>query len=249
MPFIERIWRVNSSLALEEPLSAQEAFERLDPLLDQQGTEYTVNGEKLEYAKTNPAAQDKLATFTSGTLKVVQAGGKTRIDYEVASTALVLCFLAPLAFIAFGQFTNLINELEKPALLAELQEEKKKEEEGEGEDEEKIELHWIDQLLGAPEPKQPGEENEDEKSRDSEEGREGENEEDDVGNHSPTTAYVFAGIFFTIYLVGRVLEPYLLKRTFRAFLTRSQQAETAEKHKKMEVGAKLAPLGRGPNES
>ncbi|MEO1729817.1 MAG: hypothetical protein AAFR64_03665 [Pseudomonadota bacterium] len=247
---IDRIWRVNSSLALEESLSAQEAFDRLDPLLDQQGTDYTVDGDTLEYVKTNPAAQDKLATFTSGNLKVVQADGSTRLDYEVASTSLFLCFLAPLAFIAFGQFAYLINELEKPALLAELEEEKKKEEEeGKSEDEEVIELHWIDKLLGAPEPKQPGEEDEEEKSRDGEEGREGEDEEEDVGNHSPTTAYVFAGIFFAIYLVGRILEPYLLKRTFRAFLTRSQEYEIIKENNEMEAGAKLAPLGGGTKES
>ena len=249
VPFIDRIWRVKSSLELDETLTAQEAYARLDPLLDQQGTEYTIDGDTLEYAKTNPAAQDKLATFTSGALKVVQTQGKTRLDYEVASTALFLCFLAPLAFLAFGQFAYLINELEKPALLAELEEEKKKEEEEGKSEDEVIELHWIDQLLGAPEPKQPGEEDEDEESREGEEGREDEDEEE-VGNHSPTTAYVFAGIFFVIYLVGRILEPYLLKRTFRAFLTRSEdEAEAIQEHKEMEAGAKLAPQGGGPNES
>ncbi|MEM9311568.1 MAG: hypothetical protein AAGA34_08980 [Pseudomonadota bacterium] len=246
IPFLDRIWRVKSSLKLDETLSVPEAFERLDTLLSAQGTDYTVDGNTLTYVKTNPAAQDKLATFTGGTLTVVPEEGATRLHYDVTSTALFLCFLAPLAFLAFGQFAYLVNEIEKPGIAAELEEEKK-EEEQQAKDEQAIELHWIDKLLGAPTPKQPGEEDQEERARD---GRDGDRDEDEVeGNHSPETAYVIAGIFALIYLVGRFLEPYLLKRTFRWALTRPDEVEDLEDNKEMEADAKFAPQGGGPSQT
>lgn len=251
VPYIDRIWRVKSSLELEEPLSAYEAFDRLGSLLGTQGTEVTVEGDTLTYVKTNPAAQDKLATFTAGTLKVDGDENARTLSWDVTSTALFLCFLAPLGFIAFGQFAAFINELEKPALIAEMAE-KEKEKEKEKEEAKKIELHWIDQLLGAPEPKQPGEEDEEEAEKGrGEEGRgeEGREDEEPEGNHSPMTAYVFAGIFFAIYLVGRVLEPYLLKRTFRAALRQPDDAQLNQINEEKEAGAKLAPQGGGVHET
>ena len=215
MPYIDRIWRVQSSLDLAEPLTASEAFERLEPLLQEQGTEYAMRDDRLAYQKTNPGAQDKLATFTAGELSVASEAGVTRLTYDVTSTALFLCFLAPLAFLAFGQFAEVINELEKPGLIAEKEQKEKEEAEKGDEPDKDIELHWIDQMLGASTPDKSDEEDKKEEEK-------GEEEEFE-GNHSPTTAYVFAGIFFLIYLVGRVLEPYLLKRTFRAALSGSFQ--------------------------
>ena len=233
IPFIDRIWRTQSSFLLEEPLSADEAFARLDPLFQAQGTTYSANGDTLTYSKKNPAAQDKLATFTSGELIVEQEPEATRLSYDVGSTALFLCFIAPVFFIAFAQIASFINEAEKPALMAEkVEEEKKKAEEAK----QVIELHWFDELLGAPEPKQPGEE-------DSEE--DGKEEDDFEGNHSPVTAYVLAGVFFVIFLVGRVLEPYLLKRTFKAALRADDAAELSENNNEMEAGIKLAPPAGG----
>jgi len=219
--YIDRIWRVESFVELEEGLGADEAFKRLEPLFQTQGTRYERDGDTLSYRKKNPNAQDKLATFTAGTLHHEQTGGVSRLSYDVTSTALLLCFLAPLFFLAFAGLTLVVNELEAPFIA---EEKKKKDEEGEGE-EEKIELHWFDQMLGAPEPKQPGEEDEDEKRRDGE--KTDEDEEDDA-NHSPTPSLVLAGLFFAIYCVGRVLEPYLLKRTFRRFLTGGPETAEAE---------------------
>lgn len=213
VPYVDWIWRVKSSLELDEPLTSKEVFKRLDPLLQAQGTDFRIDGDALTYLKTNPNAQDKLATFTAGTLTVENEGNPSRLSYNVTSTALFLCFLAPLFFLGVAGIAVLINEIEKPGILAEMAE---KEAEKEAEEAEPIELHWIDQLLGAPKPKQPGEEEEDESER---ENARGEDDEEDIDyNHSPNTAYAFAGIFFAIYLVGRVLEPYLLKRTFRAAL-------------------------------
>jgi hypothetical protein len=225
VPYIDRIWRVTSSLDLEEPISADEAFRRLDPLLQSQGSEVRVEGNVLTYAKSNPTAQDKLSTFTSGTLAVEQEGGRSRLFYDVSSTALFLCFLAPLAFLVFGQVIEFINEVERPALLAEKEQREREKGEEDEEPEEVIELHWIDKMLGATAPEQPGDKDEEEAraSGDGDSASEDEEEEEFEGNHSPTASYVFAGIFFVVYLVGRVLEPFLLKRTFRAALAPSQR--------------------------
>ncbi|MEM6492818.1 MAG: hypothetical protein AAF650_00420 [Pseudomonadota bacterium] len=244
MPYLDRIWRLKSSFELEEQLTADEVFQRLEPLFQTQGTEFAVQGHALTYLKTNPAAQDKLATFTAGTIVVDRSEDKTRLSYDLTSTALFLCFLAPLAFLAFAQFVNLINALEKPGLVAE-QAVREQEKADEDEEEEVIRLHWIDELLGAPAPKQPGEEDEEDRQGN---GRSAERSEDEVEpNHSPETAYAFAGIFSLIYLVGRILEPHLLKRTLRAALTHTDNPELLEKTEPMEASAKLVPQGRGPS--
>jgi len=248
VPYIDRIWRAESSIELDPVLPTREAFERLAPLFDTQGTEVAIDGNTLSYAKTNPAAQDKLATFTSGTLLVVEDEAKnaTSLSYEVGSTALFLCFLAPLAFLAFGQFAELINEIEKPALIAEKAAEEKEKAEKAEEAEEKLELHWIDQMLGAPERKRRGEDDEENAREDGRsEGREEGRGDEVEGRHSSRTAYVFAGIFFAIYLVGRALEPYLLKRTFRAALAGPSDTDISQPNQETEAGSHPAPNVRG----
>ncbi|NQX94824.1 MAG: hypothetical protein HRT64_07905 [Erythrobacter sp.] len=249
MPFIDRIWRAASSVELGAASSAPEVFDRLDPLFNVQGTNVRLEGETLTYSKTNPGAQDKLATFTSGTLTVVREPGGTRLAYDVGSTALFLCFLAPLAFLAFGQFASYLNEIEKPAIMAEIAEKEKEKEE---EPEETIELHWIDQFLGATAPERPGEG--DKESREQVSDRNGksseEDEEDEVqGYHSPNIAYAFAGLFFVVYLVGRVLEPYLLKRTFRAALDGADEPQIFEWDQNKEAGENPAPTTGGRTKS
>lgn len=242
VPYIDRIWRAASSIELDAQLSVREVFERLAPLFDTQGTEVAIDDNAMTYAKTNPGAQDKLATFTSGTLVITEEKATTRLSYDVGSTALFLCFLAPLAFLALGQFAIFLNEIERPVYLAEKAE---REAEKEAEEDKVVELHWIDQMLGAPAPKQPGEE---EASR-REEARGGEDRDDEgEGYHSPETAYAFAGIFAAIYLVGRVLEPYLLKRTFRSALASPQDAKDHEPIHTKEASATHAPNSRGTTE-
>ncbi len=241
LPLVERIWRVRGSLALDEPLPSHEVFARLDPLFATQGTHYSVDGDALEYEKKNPAAQDKLATFTSGALLVEQREYHTRLSWELGSTALFLCCLAPLLFLAIGGLAAFINEIEKPALAAE-QAEKKAEKEAEKD--KPVELHWIDQMLGAPEPKGADEEEKDASRAKDGDGREDAEEDEVKGRHSPETAYVLAGIFALIYAVGRVLEPYLVKRTFRAAL-RAPEGQDLHENNNMEANAKIAPPGRG----
>ena len=71
-PYIDRIWRARGEVPLDEALAPDEAFARIEPLLQTPGTDYAVEGDTLAYSKRNPAAQDKFATFTSGTLRLRQ---------------------------------------------------------------------------------------------------------------------------------------------------------------------------------
>ena len=187
LPYIDRIWRARGSIELIPPRTSQSAFARLDGLLDDGGTSHEVHGDTLHYVKDNPAAQDKLATFSRGTLRVEESAGRARLHYELTSPALLLCFLAPLLFLAIAQATIFISELEGPTT-----EETSETEKDEEEEEEARPLNVIDQMLGAPQP----ETLEEKKQRMEEEG------EEEEGRHSPTPAYVFAGLFFALYLVG-----------------------------------------------
>ncbi len=202
VPLIDSIWRVRDSVLLEERLSPEEAFARLEPLLLTSGTEYDVAGDTLTYAKQNPAAQDKLATFTSGTLRLSVHGDGSRLSYDVGSTALLLCFLAPLLFLGFAQLAVGLSALEGPEIEDARSADKK-----DADEDREDRLHWIDQMLGAPVPETPEEKKEKEKEKEGEQ------------KHSPTSAYALAGIFAVLYVVGRILEAWLIKRTFRNALT------------------------------
>lgn len=219
LPYIDRIWRSEGTLALPEALAPAEAFARLDPLFQTPGTTTAIDGDTLTYRKRNPNAQDKLATFTRGTLRLAPASdGTARLHFNVSSTALLLCFLAPLLFLAFAQIMVTVNAWEKAATEA-----AETAKDGKGKDAEKDKdkdkpvpkLNPVDQWLGAPAPEDPAKKKEKEKDK------------KDKGKFDPTPAYVLAGLFFVIFLVGRVLEPFLLKRTLRAALaTAPGESET-----------------------
>jgi hypothetical protein len=210
LPYIDRIWRIEGEIPLGQPLSADTVFERLDPLFQTSGTEVARDGETLSYRKRNPAAQDKLATFTRGNLQVAaRSSGEAVLRFDLSSTALLLCFLAPLLFIGFGQLAELANSWEKAAIEAAPEKDKEKDQ-----DKQKPvpKLHPIDEMLGAPAPEDP-----DKKKKAKEKDK-------DKGPHSPTPAYVLAGLFLAIYLVGRVLEPWLVRRTFRMAILETESA-------------------------
>ena len=203
LPYVDRIWRTRGELLIDESMAADEAFARLDPLFDASGTQVAVDGDSLTYAKSNPAAQDKLATFTRGHLRVDQREGQTFLLFDLSSTALLLCFLAPLLFLAFAQLAVAANAWEKGTIEAS---EKAKPEKDKPKAVPK--LNPIDAMLGAPAPEDPSKKKDKEKDK-------------DKGRHSPKPGYVLAGLFFVIYLVGRVLEPWLVKRTFRQALAQA----------------------------
>lgn len=195
--FIDWIWHIRGNVALAPGQSEDEAFERLDPLFREGGTTRDRAGDTLVFSKKDQAAQDKMSIFDGGVLRI--EGGVLR--YQLKSRALLLCFLAPLFFIGFAQLTVAIGKYEqaKEAASGKKDEAKEKPEAKKAE----VPMNPIDKALGAPAPEKP---KKDEKKKDEEEGD---------GKHSPTSAYVFAGIFAALYVIGRVLEDNLIKRLFR----------------------------------
>jgi GH24 family phage-related lysozyme (muramidase) len=214
LPYIDRIWRVRDELALDPPQSAAEVFGKLDPLFQSTLTTKRVDGDTLNYSNSNPAAQDKLATFNKGTLRVV---GGSKLSYDLTSPALLACFLAPLLFLGFALLTIGIGQYEKSAEAHMTVAEKKaagaKKKKQEAEDAKPPKpLNPIDAFLGAPAPESPKKKAEETKKK------EKEKKEDEDKGPSPKPAYVFAGMFAFLYVVGRILEPWLIKRQFRLHL-------------------------------
>lgn len=209
--YIDWIWHIRGRLPLPEGVTGEEAFERLDPLFGETGTSHERAGDTLTFRKRDAAAQDKMAVFDSGTLTIEQGAQGPMLRWHMISRALLACFLAPLLFLAFAQFSIWLNTIEKPT-PAEVAEKKKKEEEAEKKKGER-QLHAIDKFLGAPAPEKPKTAAE-KKKEEAEKAKKGEKEEDE-GNHSPTPAYVFAGLFAFLWLAGRLLEDWLIRRQFR----------------------------------
>ena len=190
--FIDWIWNVRGSLALGPGQTPDDVFGRLDPLFQERGTSHDRTDDRLTFRKKNQPAQDKMSIFDHGVLQVERSAAGPVLHYSLKSRALLFCFLAPLLFLAFAQATILIGTLDKGAPDAA---EKK------AEKEEKVRpLHPIDQFLGAPAPKAKKDKADEEKDKD---------------KPSPTAAYVFAALFATLYVVGRILEDRLVKRLFR----------------------------------
>lgn len=209
LPLIDRIWRAEGTLPLEPSQSAADAFSKLDPLFQTNGTSYDVESDTLTFNKVNPAAQDKMATFTRGTLRVVGDGGNRKLAYDVSSPALLYCFLAPLFFLAFAAFFQFTATPAKQDETAREASEKKEDKETK-----EIALNPIDKFLGAPEPEKPKKDDSKDESKDK--GSKG---------PSPTPAYVFAALFAVLYVVGRILEPYLLRLEFRRRLRGEAETE------------------------
>jgi hypothetical protein len=199
LPLIDNIWRVRGAVPVDPAMSAEEAFARIDPLLRTPGTTVDTDGGALVYSKHNPAAQDKLATFTRGRMWIERAGAGAVLRFDLFSHALLMCFLAPLLFLGFAQMAIAINAWEGSGTEASEKDEKKDEKPPVVK-----ELHPLDKFLGAPAPEDPSKKKKDEKKEE--------------GRHSPDEGYVLVGIFAAIYLVGRWLEPFLLRRRLRAAL-------------------------------
>ena len=190
--FIDWIWHVRGSLALAPGQSGNDAFDRLDPLFRQTGTSHQRTADTLTFSKKDQAAQDKMSVFDGGALRIEKGGAGSVLRYDLISRALLFCFLAPLLFLGIAQFTIVIAKYDKPP-----QEAKKHEA--------AAQLNPIDKALGAPAP--------DKSKKDDEDGggKKGK-------KLSPKPAYVFAGIFATLYLVGRILEDRLVLRLFKKAL-------------------------------
>ncbi|MEL7110442.1 MAG: hypothetical protein AAGL99_14350 [Pseudomonadota bacterium] len=224
----QKVWFIEGKLPLKPGQTCEDVFERLAPLFHEKGTTFDTHHETLTFSKKDQAAQDKMSIFDSGVLRVDTDNTAPTLSYRMKSRALLACFIAPLIFLAFAQFASAVNMLHgEDGDAAESDADRRSTSVAEEEDEEEkvYALNPIDKFLGAPEPKQP--DKDEDESADEADGRrstggdagepEDEEEEDDK-KHNPIPAYVFAGIFSVIYIVGRVLEDWLIKRRFRRLL-------------------------------
>lgn len=198
---IDWLWTVRGSLPLDaDALPGDDAvFARLEPLLQHPNTSRTRAatlrpGDTLLLRKHDQAAQDPLAIFEGGTLRIDRSGPAPVLRWRLTSRALLACLLAPLLFIGFAQATIAIHAWQHPAGAAD----KASATPGKGKDHKVAPLNPVDAFLGAPAPEAP---------KDGE-GKRGK-------KASPTAAYVFAGIFAALYVIGRVLEDWLLRRRLR----------------------------------
>lgn len=213
--FIDWIWHIRGSLALAPGQSGDEAFDRLDPLFQKGGTRHERSGDTLTFSKKDQAAQDKMSIFDSGTLTVEpgEAGGAGAVlRYNLKSKALLFCFLAPLLFLSFAGLNMALGELHRPKTeqAKKAAEAKEKAEEEKKKKKAEVPMNPVDKFLGAPEPEKP---------KDKEKGKDGKEKDKGDDKKPPTTpAFVFAGIFFTLYVVGRILESWLIRSLFRKAL-------------------------------
>ena len=190
--FIDWIWHVRGSLALAPGQSSHDAFDRLDPLFRQTGTSHQRTGDTLTFTKKDQAAQDKMSVFDGGVLRIDKGAAGSVLHYDLISRALLFCFLAPLLFLSLAQVTVVLGKFEKPPA----HEAAKKHAAA-------MPMNPIDKALGAPAPDKSKKDDADEEG-----GKKGK-------KPTPTTAYVFAGIFAALYVGGRVLEDRLVLRLFR----------------------------------
>ena len=207
--FINWIWHIRGSLALAPGQTSDDVFDRLDPLFHQPGTSRDRANDTLTFQKKDQAAQDKMSVFDGGVLRIEKSGAGSVLRYHLTSRALLFCFLAPLFFVVLAQATIAVNNFYAPGtsaadkLAADKAEAKRKEAD---EKIAKIPMNPIDKALGAPAPKKPGAD-----------------DKDGGDDKKPTTkaAYVFAGIFAALYIIGRILEDRLIKSLFKKRLLAS----------------------------
>lgn len=203
--YIDWIWHVRGNLELPAGQSADQAFERLDPLFHEPGTSYERSADTLIFHKKDPVAQDKLSVFDSGVLAIAPGEAGSVLSYRMRSPTLLFCFLLPLLFLGIAQLTIEVGKRQKPSVEKAEKADKLAE----------MPLHPIDKLLGAPEPEKKKAVGTDKASKAKAAKEKAEKERK---KFSPTPAYVFAGIFASLYAVGRLLEDWLLKRLFRTRL-------------------------------
>jgi len=207
--FIDWIWHIRGSLALAPGQSGSQAFARLDSLFRQTGTSHERTSDTLTFRKKDQAAQDKMSVFDGGILRIERGAAGAVLRYHLTSRALLFCFLAPLLFLALAQITITVNKFYAPGtsaadkLATEKAEEKKK---AALEKMANMPMNPIDKALGAPAPKKPGT---DDKG------------DEDNKKPTPRPAYVFAGIFAVLYIIGRILEDRLIKSLFKKRLLAS----------------------------
>jgi hypothetical protein len=192
------IWHINGSVALAPGQTSADVFDRLDPLFRQAGTTSQRDGRRLSFRKRDQAAQDKMAVFDGGELRVEDETTTPVLRYQLTSRALLFCFLAPLLFLVVAQLTLVAGAHHKPTAAQIAVKEKRERERA------ALPMSSIDRFLGAPAPEKP-------KKKDPKAAA-----EDD--KPSATAAYVFAAIFALLYLIGRIGQHRLVRRLFQTRL-------------------------------
>ena len=200
---VDSIWHVRGSLALAPGQSGDDAFDRLDSLFGQAGTSHERTDDTLVFRKKDQAAQDKMSVFDNGVLRIEAGEAGPVLRYDLTSRILLFCFLVPLLFLGIAQLTIFTGKHQKQSTEAATKTGKaadatKKAAAKKAE----VPMHPLDKALGAPAPKKPGE-----KGADDADGPK--------KKPSPTPAYVFAGLFAALYVIGRILEDRLVKSLFR----------------------------------
>lgn len=205
--FIDWIWHVRGSLPLAPGQSSDDAFDRLDPLFHVAGTSHERTNERLTFRKKGQAAQDRMSVFDNGVLHCEETATGSVLRYDLDSRALLYCFLAPLLFLAFAQFTVVVKKFEgaqtEAASASAKGSEKLKTPNG---GKAGVALNPIDAFLGAPKPEKKDDDKKDK-------------------GPSPTPGYVFAGIFAFLYLIGRILEDRLVKSLIRKTVSDSAASD------------------------
>lgn len=196
---IDWIWCVRGSVPLAPAQSGEEAFDRLAPLFRETGTSHQRANGVLTFEKKDQAAQDAMSVFDGGALCIEDDGGAPVLRYRLTSRALLFCFLAPLLFLAFAQLTVIVNAHQKSAETASASG-KKADAAKDAKKAAPLPQNPIDKFLGSPAPEKP--------KKGEEGGRRGR-------KPTPTPGYVFAAIFASLYVVGRVLEDRLVRSLFR----------------------------------
>jgi len=206
LSYIDWIWRIKGTVAIAPSQSAAETFGKLEDLFQEKNTRYQIDRDTLTFTKKNALPQDKLSVFERGTLRV----SRGVLRYDLMSRALLACFLAPLFFFALGHAGVAVDKWRNPPEVVKAKmEAAKKRSLVKPED---VPMNPIDQFLGAPEP---------EKKKDGEQ----------MGkrNRKPsmTTAYTYMGIFFALWIGGRILEHKRIHRRLRKKLATSSAERTA----------------------
>ncbi len=201
--FIDWIWCIRGSVPLAAGQSGDDAFDRLAPLFRKQGTTHERSGNTLTFRKKDQAAQDSMSIFEGGVLQIESGAGGGMLRYVMTSRALLFCFLAPLLFLGFAQLNITLGKMDKQATEAAKKAGKDPAAKKKAEEKKEIKLHPLDKALGAPEPEKPKKDGKDKK---------------EDKKFSPTSGYVFAGIFAALWLIGRLLEDWLVRRLFRKTL-------------------------------
>ncbi|WP_242124889.1 hypothetical protein [Sphingobium sp. Sx8-8] len=204
--FVDWIWHIKGSVALSPDQSGDDIFGKLDPLFQQPGTTHERTNDRLVFRKKDQAAQDKMAVFDGGTLQVEKDVAGSVLRYHLTSRALLYCFLAPLLFLAMGQLTIAIAHFDKPAAKSEkgtgkTSDHSKKD----AKKETPLPMNPIDKALGAPAPEK----------------KDADKTGDEKKKSSPIAAYVFAGLFAALYLIGRFWEARQVRNLFRKSLAGS----------------------------